>query len=199
MRKDCMDINEITEYFNRAAEKWDDEMIKDDTVIQKILDCANVKSGAVVLDAACGTGVLVPYLLHRNVGKIYEVDISQKMLEICQRKYSCGPIEFVNTDASEYHTAQRFDCIIIYNALPHFLCAEKVIENLSRLLVPGGVLTVAHGMSRKKIESFHHGSASEVSRPLMPADDLSRIFSRFLKVKTVTDNDKMYIVTGVYE
>jgi demethylmenaquinone methyltransferase/2-methoxy-6-polyprenyl-1,4-benzoquinol methylase len=64
------------------------------------------------------------------------------------------------------------------------------------LLKPDGTLTVAHGMSREKIDAHHHGTASHVSNGLMPADDLAAIFGKHLTVTTVISDKRMYQVVG---
>ena len=61
---------------------------------------------------------------------------------------------------------------------------------------PGGTLTVAHGMSREKIDAHHRGTACRVSNGLMSAEELSAIFAGHLTVSTVISDDRMYQVTG---
>jgi len=85
---------------------------------------------------------------------------------------------------------------VVYNAFPHFPDPERLIKNLSGLLKPGGTLTVAHGMSREKIDAHHHGSAHHVSNGLMTAEDLASIFKEYLTVTTMISNDRMYQVVG---
>ena len=85
---------------------------------------------------------------------------------------------------------------MVYNAFPHFPDAERLITHLSGLLAEGGVLTVAHGMSREKIDAHHHGSASKVSMGLMPAEQLAGIFGRYLDVTAVISDEDMYQVAG---
>ena len=85
---------------------------------------------------------------------------------------------------------------MVYNAFPHFPDPERLITHLSGLLAEGGVLTVAHGMSREKIDAHHHGSASKVSMGLMPAEQLAGIFGRHLDVTAVISNEDMYQVAG---
>ena len=67
---------------------------------------------------------------------------------------------------------------MVYNAFPHFPEPERLIERLAGLLKDGGCLTVAHGMSREKIDGHHSGMASKVSRGLMAAEDLAEVFAR---------------------
>ena len=85
---------------------------------------------------------------------------------------------------------------VCYNAFPHFPDPERLIATLSGLLKPGGTLTVAHGMSREKIDAHHHGSAHHVSNGLMTAEDLASIFKESLTVTTMISNDRMYQVVG---
>jgi len=91
----------------------------------------------------------------------------------------------------------EFDCIVVYNAFPHFPNPENLIKVLASHLKEGGVLTVAHGMSRAQIDSHHSGKASKVSNGLMSEDDLADIFSRYLEVSVKISDDRMYQVVGV--
>jgi SAM-dependent methyltransferase len=104
----------------------------------------------------------------------------------------CGDVEITDF-------GKQFDCIVVYNAFPHFPVPERLIQTLSGLLKPGGTLTVAHGMSREKIDAHHHGTASHVSNGLMPAENLAAIFEMYLNVTTTISNDQMYQVVGAKE
>jgi len=85
---------------------------------------------------------------------------------------------------------------MVYNAFPHFPDPENLIRVLSGLLKSGGMLTVAHGMSRAAIDHRHAGPASKVSVGLMHEDDLARIFEKYLTVTIKLSTDRMYQVTG---
>ena len=49
-----MNKRDIAEFFDRCAPSWDAELIKSDTIINTILDNAEVAAGQDVLDVACG-------------------------------------------------------------------------------------------------------------------------------------------------
>ena len=53
-----MEKKDVIEFFDRCAATWDADMIKNDGIIGKILDNAEVAAGMDVLDVACGTGVM---------------------------------------------------------------------------------------------------------------------------------------------
>jgi demethylmenaquinone methyltransferase/2-methoxy-6-polyprenyl-1,4-benzoquinol methylase len=187
---------DVIAFFDRLAPQWDADMIRHDDIIGTILDGAQVRSGKRILDVACGTGVLFPDYLARDVANLTAVDISPEMVRIAAGKYDdprvqvcCGDVETMDFD-------EKFDCIVIYNAFPHFPEPARLIETLSRLLNPGGTLTVAHGMSRAAIDRHHEGRASKVSVGLIHEDALAAIFRRHLKLTVKISNDRMYQVTG---
>ena len=190
-----MNKEDIILFFDRCAPQWDADMIRDDDIIGKILDLGNVTSGADVLDVACGTGVLFPDYFARNVGSLTGIDISPEMVKIAREKFP--QVEILCADVEEAAFSKKFDCIMVYNAFPHFPNPEHLIGVLSDLLKPGGTLTVAHGMSRAQIDHHHEGKASKVSMGLMHEDDLANIFSKSLTVTAKVSNSHMYAVCGV--
>ena len=191
-----IETKEVIEFFDRLAPSWDAEMIRSDEIINTILDNAEVTEGKDVLDVACGTGVLIPDYLKRNAASVTGIDISPKMAEIAKEKFKQERVTILCGDVESTAFNKQFDCIVVYNAFPHFPDPERLIEALSGLLNPGGTLTVAHGMSREKIDAHHHGTASHVSNGLMPADDLAAIFGKHLTVTTVISDERMYQVVG---
>ncbi len=191
-----MKQQDVIAFFDRLAPQWDADMIRHDDIIGTILDGAQAGPGKRILDVACGTGVLFPDYLARDVANLTAVDISPEMVRIAAGKYDdprvqvcCGDVETMDFD-------EKFDCIVIYNAFPHFPEPARLIETLSRLLNPGGTLTVAHGMSRAAIDRHHEGRASKVSVGLIHEDALAAIFRRHLKLTVKISNDRMYQVTG---
>ena len=189
-----MNKQEIITFFDSLAPQWDADMIRDDDIINIILDAGNVTAGADVLDVACGTGVLFPDYLKRNVGSLTGIDISPEMVKIAQEKFP--EVQVYCADVEEAAFNKKFDCIVVYNAFPHFSNPEHLIQVLAGLLKSGGTLTVAHGMSRAQIDHHHEGKASKVSIGLMHEDDLAAIFAKYLDVTVKISNDRMYAVCG---
>ena len=193
-----MEKKDIIAFFDKCAPSWDAELIKNDTIINKILDNAEVYEGMDVLDVACGTGVLFDYYLQRGVASVTGIDISPEMAKIAQHKYEGQEkVAVVCGDVEEYPFQKKFDRIVVYNAFPHFPYPKKLIKTLAGLLKETGRLTVAHGMSREAIDNHHSGAASKVSNGLMAAEDLKRIFDAHLQVEVVISNGYMYQVSGV--
>ena len=190
-----MNKKAVISFFDRLAPQWDADMIRDDSIISRILDGAEVVEGKDVLDVACGTGVLFPDYLARNVGSLTAVDISPEMVKIAESKYP-GRVQVLCGDVEELEFGKKFDCIMVYNAFPHFPEPENLIRTLSGLLKPGGTLTVAHGMSREAIDRHHEGGASHVSVGLMSEHALAAMFRKYLRLTVKISDDRMYQVTG---
>ena len=191
-----IDKEEVVRFFDRLAPDWDAEMIRSDEIIRTILDNAAVRAGCEVLDVACGTGVLIPDYLERGVASVTAIDISPKMAAIAKEKYPQEKVRVLCGDVEQTDFGKLFDCIVVYNAFPHFADPERLIRCLADKLKPGGTLTVAHGMSREKIDAHHRGSASQVSNGLMSAEDLAALFGKVLRVTVTLSDERMYQVVG---
>lgn len=190
-----MNKQDVIQFFDRLAPGWDADMIRSDAVIRKILDGAQVTAGKHILDVACGTGVLLGDYLQRNAASVTAIDISPEMARIAGEKFP--QVQVICGDVEETDFPRQFDCVMVYNAFPHFPDPEKLIRTLSQKLAPGGTLTVAHGMSRAAIDHHHEGSASKVSIGLMHEDALAAIFGKYLQVTVTISDETMYQVTGI--
>ena len=193
-----MDKKDVIAFFDRCAPSWDAEMVKDDAIIEKILDNAQVGEGMDILDVACGTGVMIPYYLKRNASSVTGIDISPEMAKIAAEKFENEPnVTVICGDVEEVAFDRKFDRIVVYNAFPHFPNPKHLIKTLSALLKEDGRLTVAHGASREAIDAHHSGSAGKVSNGLMRAEELVKLFSPHVDVEVMISNEKMYQVSGV--
>ena len=143
-----IETKEVIAFFDRLAPDWDAELIRNDEVINIILDNAGVTEGKEVLDVACGTGVLIPDYLKRKVKSVTGIDISPRMAELAREKFPQEHVTILCGDVEMADFGKQFDCIVVYNAFPHFPDPNRLIRTLSGLLRPGGRLTVAHCMSR---------------------------------------------------
>ena len=192
-----MDKKDVIDFFDKCAPTWDAELIRHDSVIDTILDKGGIKAGIDVLDVACGTGVLFPDYLKRGVASVTGIDISPEMAKLAAAKYPGGNISVICGDVEETAFDRKFDAVMVYNAFPHFPKPEKLIKTLAGVLKTGGRLSIAHGMSRKQIDSHHSGAAHHVSMGLMHEDELKKLMEPYFDVDIVISDDKMYEVSGV--
>ena len=193
-----MNKSDVIEFFDRYAPRWDADQVNKDAIIGRILDNACVGEGQEILDVACGTGVLFPFYLKRNVKSVTGIDISHEMAKLAAKKHEefkniqviCGDVEQTSFD-------RKFDNVMVYNAFPHFPDPEQLIATLAGLTKEGGRLTIAHGASRETIDNHHKGPASKISNGLMTADALKTLFMPYFDVDIQISNQEMYQVSGI--
>ena len=186
---------EIAKFFDYYAPTWDDNMIRNEEVISTILNNAEITEGIHILDVACGTGILFPDYIRRQVAAVTGIDISPEMVKIATKKFP--EIEVICDDVESHVFDQKFDVVMVYNAFPHFMDPAKLIQKLATLLVPGGRISIAHGMSRSVLAAHHSGSASKVSIELLHEDQLAALLKPYFDVDIIVSNDQMYQVSGV--
>lgn len=189
-----MNKQEVADFFDRCAPWWDEDMIRNEIIITTILDNAGIKGGMNVLDVACGTGVLFPDYLKRGVESVTGIDISPEMAKIAASKFP--EVKVICGDVEETEFDRQFDAVMVYNAFPHFPNPGKLIEALAKLVKPGGRLSIAHSMSRDKLQQHHSGRASKVSIDLIHEKELAALFAPFFDVDVIISNDRMYQVAG---
>lgn len=189
-----MNKRKIADFFDNCAPWWDDDMIRNEEIIAKILDNCDIGLGDHVLDVACGTGVLFPDYLKRQVASVTGIDISPEMVKIASAKFP--QVHVICADVENYAFGRQFDRIMVYNAFPHFPDPNRLVRCLAGLLPPGGKLSVAHGMSRSALLDHHSGSAASVSIDLIHESELQEIFSQWFDVDVVISDDRMYQVCG---
>ena len=192
-----MKKEKVIAFFDRLAESWDERQPRDPEKIGFILDCAGVKSNAFVLDVACGTGILVPWYLQRNVCRVFAVDISPAMIKAAGERIVNERVKFICADAEIYDPHVPVDCCLVYNAFPHFADPFALIKHMADILPVGGTLTVAHSFGREELNRHHAEEAGDVSVGLMPAEELARMFEPYFSPSAVVDETGMYVVSGV--
>ena len=192
-----MDKHTLIAFFDRAASEWDARMVTDDRKIEYILDQAGVCADSVVLDVACGTGVLFPYYLRRNPARVIAVDISPEMARIAAQKAEGTVIEVLCGDIETLSPETLCDCCVVYNAFPHFEDPSRLIARLARWIRPGGRITVAHSMSLDALHRHHAGRAEHVSRPMLSPQELAALLAPWFSVDTALADEEKYVVSGV--
>lgn len=157
------------EKFDQAAATWDDEPRRvrlADEITAAILGSVRITPHMEVLDYGCGTG-LITLRLQPLVRSITGADTSGGMLEALREKARSRSVENVRIVKLDPEGGGgipgRFHLIVCGMTLHHVPDVASLLQDFSRLLLPGGVLAVAdldaedgsfHG---DKISSIHAG------------------------------------------
>jgi SAM-dependent methyltransferase len=110
----------------------------------RVADAAMIAPGQRVLDVACGTGVLAREAAERvgTGGHVVGLDINAGMLEVARHKapqveWRQGPAEALPFDS------ESFDAVVSQFGLMFFRDRQAAIQEMVRVLRPGGRLVVA--------------------------------------------------------
>jgi demethylmenaquinone methyltransferase/2-methoxy-6-polyprenyl-1,4-benzoquinol methylase len=180
---------ERKQFFNEHAEGWLDKWYRDSETgrldkhsrdFERLFSLLPLKSGDHVLDAGCGSGVLVPYILERvtETGLLYELDFAEKMIAVNRLLHQQDNIRFIVSDA-EYPPLEESCCnmVICFSCFPHFQDKGKALSALSHILKPGGVFAISHFDSSDGINKHHEGCRA-VMHDHLPDESAMRAFFR---------------------
>lgn len=186
----------VRAYFDRQAPDWDQRFKRDPEKLRKILTLTGIMPGEQILDLGCGTGVLFPYYLERDVGAVLGVDLSPEMIRVARNKIDDPRIRLFCGDVREVPADRIYDHCMIYDAFPHFASPWTLIERLTEWLVPGGRLTIANGKSQTEANAHHQDVPETVARMMPSTEGLSRLLSSCFDVDRIVEEGHIYLVSG---
>ena len=110
----------------------------------KVAQAAQIKSGDHVLDVACGTGVLARHIINLvgESGEVTGLDINPGMLAVAKRKSTVINWQEGKAEALPFEDA-TFDAVVSQFGLMFFDNRQAAIDEMIRVLKPGGHLAVA--------------------------------------------------------
>ena len=195
------------QFFNNHAEKWRDMWYKDPATgcydkhhedFERLFSLLPLKRGEHVLDAGCGSGVLVPFILERitETGILYELDYAEKMIETNRSQHTGKNIRFIIAAVENMPLDDAScDVVICFSCFPHFHDKGKAMAALSRILKPRGIFAVSHFDSSEGINK-HHGSCHAVMHDHLPNEEAMRaLFQKAdLKIEMFFDEPGFYFI-----
>jgi SAM-dependent methyltransferase len=121
----------------------------------RVADAAHIQPGMRVLDVACGTGILARSLAERlgSSGSVVGLDINQGMLAVAKRKAPSIEWREGAAEALPFDDAS-FDAVVSQFGLMFFEDRRTAIQEMARVLRPGGRLAVAVWASLNDIPGY---------------------------------------------
>ncbi len=148
----------VKAHFDRYAQRWSDlyhqPQIANDMVLLNRKDtavaflCQYLKPGSKILDAGCGAGVVSMDVVQKGFF-VHGMDLSKKMLELCERNFSQSSIPpskycFTLGNVTDIDFPESsFDGILALGFLEYQEDESKALDSFQKLLRPGGILVLS--------------------------------------------------------
>lgn len=100
-----------------------------------------IKQGDKVLEIGCGTGLFTEKVYNATKAEIIATDLSEDLLEVARKKGL--PITFKAEDAMNLSYADASFDVVFGSSILHHLDFEKSLNEIYRVLKPGGRLVFA--------------------------------------------------------
>lgn len=112
------------------------------TVLDRALSRIDTTHVGEVLEIGCGTGTAAHHLAAERGFRVTAVDIDAGQIELARRRHPALPgLGFEVGDATALaYQDQSFDLVVAQNVFHHIPCWERALEEISRVLRPGGLL-----------------------------------------------------------
>src|SRR5262249_10688210 len=97
--------------------------------------------GDLILDVACGEGILQGFLKRWGYRQYLGIDKSQVAIERANfRKDDCT--WFMVADAEQFTPSQKFSCVIFSECLYYFAEPNRIIQRYANCLMDGGIIVM---------------------------------------------------------
>lgn len=177
-------------FFNGLAETWRKNGGPDAQTLDALFENVTLPADGRVLDVGCGTGVIDGYLLTK-CRAVDAVDISEKMIE--KAVATNAGVRYFIADFYSLTAEDRYDCLVVFDAYPHFIDKDAFAEQASSLLNEGGTLWILFDESRERINGYHAGHEG-ISVELQSAEREGARLNKFFEVVYQLDNQERYIL-----
>lgn len=190
--------SEMQQFFDARAGQWDEHMVVDELLIRSMLKLAGLTKNAAIMDIACGTGVLAPFLLETCPSRLDAIDLSEKMIAIAKSKHMEHGVNWIHGDFLLFEHDVQYDFAVIYNAYPHFINKALFAQKLHHILKEGGRFAIMHGRGREAINACHKSvEVSPLSTPLRTCREERCSFRDLFQIDVQADTDLYYMISGV--
>ena len=174
-------VERVKEEFTRQADRFASAAaVTNDQLTQRFVEAIGADANGVVLDVACGPGIVSAALAAR-AREVVALDITPEMLNKArQRCAEAGlhNVTFREGSATELPFADdSFDAVVTRLSVHHFPEPRLVLAEMFRVLRPGGTLVLADIVGSENPDEAALHNAIEVLRDpshvrMLPASEL---------------------------
>lgn len=141
----------VEDHFSKVAASWPARYANDvsfqnyNFIVRRkhVLQLFDKEQGR-YLDAGCGAGDFIPALLARG-GDVFAVDVTAHMISQAEARFcSCDSTERIHLSRADVTNLDfpesYFDAIVAVGLIEYLSADEPILEELYRVLKPGGIL-----------------------------------------------------------
>lgn len=164
--------------WNRRGEEWNASEEWKRALIDDVL-CRWIPSNGVVVEIGPGGGRWSEVLVARSI-RLILVDVSERPLELCRERFNDAiNVEYVLSSGSDLPgiASGSVDAVWSFDVFVHVAPSDQAgyIEEIARVLRPGGVAAIHHADGRNRGEMpSRHGWRAPMSQGLFAALALER-------------------------
>lgn len=189
-------------YFESMAEEWDKEFTAEDLdILSFLIGSFEIKSGSIVVDLGCGTGILFD-MLRRKVGDdgmVIGVDYCTSMVKKAHLNFPFENVYEIDADAEKLPLmTDSADLAVCFATFAHFTDPLKVMNEVSRVLKSNGQFHIIHLLGSQELEDYHQKVGGPIANDRLPSsDDMNHLFKKadFINIR-ITDHPGLYVATG---
>lgn len=189
-------------FWDTEAREWEEALQNDaeemDNTV-KVIPLFGLQEGEVVLDAGCGTGTLIPFLL-KEVGRggcVYGLDLSQEMLRIARQKHYDGNVSFLKADVANIPLpSESIDRVICFRTFADIDDKQGALRQYFRVLRPGGMVVICNLLGSKEHDELSKAIGGVIANDISPGvKEMEQFFleSNFTPVELL-DSDTLYMM-----
>lgn len=161
-------LQRVQQEFTRQASQFATAVaVTRDDLVQRFVDAVPADAGAVVLDAACGPGIITAALAPR-VHEVVAFDLTPEMLHKARQRCAAAGLDnvsFREGSATDMPFADgEFDAVVTRLSLHHFEHPAQPLAEMARVLKRGGALVVADVSSSEVADESELHNAIEILR-----------------------------------
>ena len=124
---------------------------------KKLIELIKINEKNLVLDVACGTGVVTKQI-QKKVGKsgyVIGIDTSITAIKIAKKENNKNKnLDFLNADAENLSFSKKFDIVTCQYALFFFPNAQKALKNIKNNLKKSGIIGISVHGSKDNVPFF---------------------------------------------
>ena len=180
--------------------KWLSLSSQERRFVSKAIAATPVREGDYVLEPGCGAGRVTPLLAEAvgTSGWVLSLDVSPEMIKQARAHHPVERACFVQASVAEIPVEDHsLDAVFCFNCFHQFPCPPLTLQELARVLKPGGRLALAHTESLPELEKTR-ALALPLRAPKIPSlAELMRMMRLFgFQVRKLPKFDSCFLLVA---